>query len=693
MIGLFLAMTLNGCAAPAGSPAPSSKESPPEATGLPAVVDTPQAGGTLVISSGTGTPRHFNPALISGAATALIGTQIFASPLRYDENWNPQPYLAESWEVSDDGLSITLHLVKGATFHDGVPITSEDVAFSVMVVKQYHPFKTMFAPVTKVDTPDPNTAIIRLSQPHPAILLSMSPSLLPILPKHIYDDGQDILTHPANLAPVGSGPFKLVSYDPNKTIVLERYDGYFIPGLPYLDKIVFELENDAAVQSIQLQRQEAHLIPFFIDFPGLEKFSKDKHLVVTQRGYEAVGPMNWLAFNMLRPPLNDKTVRQAIAYAIDPDFIIQYLHQGRSQRATGPIISSSPFYEPNVPRYEVDLGKANQLLDQAGYPITADGYRFILELDYIPINATQQYDIAIYLKYQLAKIGINVQVRTSASFAEWAERIGNWDFDMTMDIVYNWGDPVIGVHRTYICDNIRQGEVWTNTQNYCNPGVDEILAQASQEMDLSKRKALYSEFQKIVTDELPITWLNIVPYYTIYNAGLGNPPVSIWGVLSPYDEVFWAKPPDKLYADIPVLDSQASQAKIIGVHAITLLQKVGLYDALKVFNDPQQEFLDLENTGLHILGITRQGIVFLDNSGQTSQGMDINDLSDLGGNSLVDVFIKAGQTEGGSDFQSAGVWPNPATNKVTPMDGWCGSLSVNDVICVLSWQEGDGGGE
>ncbi len=169
----------------------------------------PKHGGRVIISSGVGVPLHFNPALASGSATAMVGVQIFASPLRYDENWNPKPYLAESWEFSRDGLSLTLNLVKGATFHDGHSITSADLAFSILTVQKYHPFKSMFAPVERVDTPDPFTAVIRLSQPHPAILLSMSPALLPILPKHIYGDGQDIKTHPANLQPVGSGPFKL----------------------------------------------------------------------------------------------------------------------------------------------------------------------------------------------------------------------------------------------------------------------------------------------------------------------------------------------------------------------------------------------------------------------------------------------------------------------------------------------------
>ena len=596
-------------------------------------------------------------------------------------------------KVSEDGLSVTLHLVAGATFHDGVPITSTDVAFSVRTVQQYHPFKTMFAPVEKVDTPDPLTVVIRLSHPHPAILLAMSPALLPILPEHIYGDGQDILSHPANLAPVGSGPFKFVSYVPGKSIVLERYEDYFIPDRPYLDKIIFRLDAEPAAQVIAMQRQEAHLLPSFIDFPGLDRLASDEYLIITERGYEGLGPINWLAFNLLHPPLNEKPVRQAIAYAVNPDFIIQYLHQGRSQRAPGPIIPSSPFYEPDVNRYEMDIERANELLDQAGYKRGVDGERFSLTLDYIPIIPSQQQDVALYLQHQLAKIGIAVQVRASASFPEWAERVGNWDFDMTMDTVFNWGDPVIGVDRTYICSNIRKGAVWTNTQNYCNPEVDGLLDRAGQELDPDKRKALYSRFQKIVADELPVMWLNASPYYTVYHSGLGNSPLTIWGLHSPLDELFWAKPPVRQYAPIPELDEGASQLKETGVRALALIQELGLYDALDVLNDPLQGYLDPGGSGLHILGITRQGIVFADNSGQASPGMDISNILDLEGKPMLALFLEAAQAEGGTDFQSTGVWPNPANDQVTPMTGWCGSLSENDVICAFSWQDTSGDGQ
>ena len=115
--------------------------------------DGAKRGGTLIWAV-QNTPRHLNPAVQSGIATGEPGNQLFAAPLRYDEDWTPQPYLAKSWDVSADGLTVTLNLVKGATFHDGVPIKSSDVAFSIKTVQENHPFKTMYAPVEAVETPD-----------------------------------------------------------------------------------------------------------------------------------------------------------------------------------------------------------------------------------------------------------------------------------------------------------------------------------------------------------------------------------------------------------------------------------------------------------------------------------------------------------------------------------------------------------
>ncbi|HTT78992.1 MAG TPA: ABC transporter substrate-binding protein [Stellaceae bacterium] len=502
-----------------------------------------QRGGTVIVAFGVGTPRHLNPAVQSGVATAVPGTQIFASPLRYDALWKPHPYLAKSWSVAPDGLSVTLDLVDDAVFHDGHPVTSADVAYSILAIKKDHPFKDMFAPVERVETPDPHTAIIRLAHRHPAILLALSPALCPILPKHYFDDGTDLKINPKNSKPIGCGPFKLVEFVPGNHITLERFDKYFIPGRPYLDRMILQIINDATALVIGMQQHQTH-VNFFASEPrDIARLSKEPSLAVTDQGYAGIGPINWLEFNLLKKPLDDKRVRQAIAYALDRNFIINSLLLGKARAAIGPIAPDSPFYTADVNHYAVDLKKANALLDAAGLKRGADGTRFALTVDYIPGPSVMQQGVAQYLKPQLKKIGIAVDVRAAPDFPTWAQRVSSWDFDMSMDVVFNWGDPVIGVDRTYLSSNIRKGVIWSNTQNYRNPMVDKLLETAATEIDPAKRKAQYVEFQKIVVDDAPIAYVNVVPYYTIYDKGLANIPTSIWGSMSAMDELYWQKKP------------------------------------------------------------------------------------------------------------------------------------------------------
>jgi len=508
-------------------------------TALPSAQAQAQAiknGGTLVMGMSSA-PRHLNGAVQSGFATAIPSTQLFASPLRFDDKWAPQAYLAESWKLADDGKSLTLNLRKNAVFHDGKPITSADVAFSIMAIKANHPFTTMLGPVDKVETPDPYTAIIRMAVPHPAIVLAMSPALCPILPKHIYGDGQDIKTHPRNSADlVGSGPFKLVEFKAGQRIVLEKFDKFFLPGKPHLDKIVLSIQPDAASQMLSFERGDLQAI--MVSSPtDIARLTKNAQVVLTAKGYEGVGSLNWLAFNTAKKPLSDVQVRRAIATAIDKNFITKALMGGYAQVADGPIVASSPFAVPDLVRYPFDLKKAAEMLDAAGYKAVAGGERFKLSIDYLPGIDDQQKNVAEYIRGTLKKIGVSVEVRTSADFPTWAKRMAMHDFDMSMDQVYNWGDPVIGVHRTYLSTNIRP-IVWTNTQSYSNPKVDELLNSAGQVLDPVKRKAYYAAFQKIVTDDLPIAFINTVPTRTATSKNVGNVPISIWGLMSPWDEVY-----------------------------------------------------------------------------------------------------------------------------------------------------------
>lgn len=499
--------------------------------------DKPKRGGTLVIISSQ-VPRHFNPAVQSGIATMAPGAQIFATLTRADADWNIKPYLATSWTASDGGKTVTFKLRTDAKFHDGKPVTSADVKFSIETQKKFHPFKTSLAPVSAVETPDAHTVVVKLSHPHPALTLAMSTSIVPIIPKHIYGDGTDPKKHPRNSKNVvGSGAYIMKEYKRGQYILLERNPNYFLKGKPYLDRIIYKIVRDSAGRVIAMERGEGQLFPFMSDVASIARLKKNDNLVVTDKGYAGIGPNTWLAFNTKNGPTADVRVRRAIAYAIDRKFITQKLHQGVSTASTGPIVPGSPFYTKDVETYELNLKKAEELLEAAGHKKKADGTRLELTIDYLPAVPDVQLRIAEYARAQLKKIGIKVTIRNAPDFPTWARRIASWNFQMTMDLPFNWGDPVIGVHRSYLCNNVRK-VIWSNTQQYCNPKVDKILEAAGKEPDQAKRRALYVEFQKILAQDLPVYWISVLPYHTAYSKKVGNPPLSIWGIVSPMDDVY-----------------------------------------------------------------------------------------------------------------------------------------------------------
>lgn len=500
---------------------------------------TPALADTLVVGT-TQTPRHFNGAIQSGIATFMATAQVFASPLKYDANWNPEPYLADSWETSDDGLAVTLHLHPGVTFHDGEPLTSADVKFSIETIKANHPFQTMLAPVTEVETPDDLTVVIHLANPHPALMLAMSPALMPIIPEHVYGEG-NIQENPANLSPIGSGPFKFVEYQQGEYYKLEKNPDFFIDGLPKMDEVIVQIIGDQANLTLSAERGDVDMVPFMSAIRDVQRLEKADGVEVSDSGYDAVGPLNWIAFNTKKAPFDDVRVRQAIGYAINKDFILTRLLGGVAKDSMGPITGTSPLATDEVEAYAFDLAKATALLDEAGLTPDADGVRFTATMDFIPGMAEMGRNLAEYMRTQLKPLGIEVEVRTAPDFPTWAQRIASYDFDMTEDSVYNWGDPVIGVHRTYLTSNIREGVIWSNTQQYSNPEVDALLDQAAVELDPAKRAELYKQFQQIVVAEAPILFINEVPFYTAYNDSLTGLPQTIWGAVSPWDEVEWTE--------------------------------------------------------------------------------------------------------------------------------------------------------
>ena len=391
-----------------------------------------------------------------------------------------------------------------------------------------------------MDTPDPYTAVIRLSKPHPAILLCMSPVLCPIMPKHVYGTDPNIRQNPANKAPIGSGPFKFVEWKPGDYIMLEKNKDFFIKGKPHVDRVIIKIIPDMNNRVMAVERGEVDAMPFFDSLREVKRLSGDKNLVVTNKGYAGIGSLDWVAFNTGKKPFDDVRVRQAAAYAIDRNFFAKVIMMGLVTPSATPITPFSPFYTKDVNMYDVNLEKAKKLLDEAGYPVKADGTRFTVTVDYAPGSPTTKM-MAEYLKPQLAKVGIDAKIRISPDFGTWAERVSNYNFDITTDNVFNWGDPVIGVHRTYSSANIVKGVPFSNTQQYRNPKVDAIMEQAASEVDNEKRAKLYKEFQQIVMNDVPIYFMTTTAYHTIYNKRVGNVPASIWGFLAPYMDVYLKK--------------------------------------------------------------------------------------------------------------------------------------------------------
>jgi peptide/nickel transport system substrate-binding protein len=502
--------------------------------GIPLEVAAQAAKGGVLVVGSTQAPRHLNSAVQSGTATMMPAAQLFASPVRMDKNWKPQPYLAESWTLSPDNRSITLVLRKNAVFHDGKPITAEDVKFSIETIRDNHPFKTMYGPVNAVTINDAQTAVIRLAEPHPAVLLALSTSLTPIIPKHIFGDGTDVKIHPRNANPVGSGAFKLVEFKPGEHIIMDRFDRFFMKDEPKLERIIVRLFKDPTSLLLAFERGEVDVHQALTDPREIERARKIPSAQV-YKAAPAIGPLTWLAFNTKSPKLADKRVRQAINFAIDKKYIIEAMLGNMNARSTGPIAMGSPYYSADVEKYDFNLGQATKLLDDAGLKPGANGVRMTLDIDAIPGSADIKA-IQEYLKPALAKIGIEANVRLSPDFPTWARRVSSLQFEATLDSVYNWGDPVIGVHRTWLSSNIKPGVIWSNTQSYSNPKVDEWLAAAGQEMNLAKRKELYKQMQKAVVDDCPVAFLYEQAFYEAYLSKVQNPPKGIWGLLDAVNE-------------------------------------------------------------------------------------------------------------------------------------------------------------
>lgn len=517
------------------------------AVGASAQTAAAQRGGTLVMVVQPEPPTLAAYQSTSGPV-GQVATKVFEGLLEYSFELRPIPSLAQSWTVAPDGRSVTFKLKPGVKFHDGKPFTSDDVKFSVLdVLKKLHPRGVnTFRAVTDIETPDPLTAVFRLSEPAPYMLMALSSYESPMLPRHVYGSG-DTANHPNANRPVGTGPFKFVEWQRGQFMRFDRNPDYHKPGLPYLDRIVARFIADSGTRAAVLETQEAHIAGFNAVLPvDVKRLRTLPLLDVVTRGYEMQSPIVELDFNTRKPPFDNVKVRQAVAFAIDRKFVIDNIWFGFGRPATGPISSNfkaNGLYTADVPNYNVADGieRANKLLDEAGFPRGAGGVRFEIVHDVTPYGEEWRR-FGEYTQQQLAKIGIKATLRYE-DVPTWLRRVyTNYDFELTNNWIQTLADPAIGVHRLYHSASIRPGTVFVNGSRWSTPETDSLMNRASVEADPAKRAALYHEFQKRVVEASPLVFVHELDFVTVHNRRLNDFLVSPLGLYSSFDRAWLARP-------------------------------------------------------------------------------------------------------------------------------------------------------
>jgi peptide/nickel transport system substrate-binding protein len=460
---------------------------------------------TLVVAQGND-PGSFNPAITTSGNVHPVTDQIFNGLVGLDETMAPVPELAERWDVTEGGRTYTFHLRRGVTWHDGRPFTSADVTFTFdQVLLKFHS-RTRAAlgnVLVGIDAPGPHTVVFRFREPYAPLLQRLDVVEASILPRHLFD-GTDVLSAAANLQPVGTGPFRFVTYRKGDYVELARNRHYFRPGVPAIERLVFRITPSTTTAVMALERGEIDSLP---SVPGSElpRLRADAALTVVKASGGSGGSFcqDVVIPNLTRPPLGDVRVRRAIYQALDRQLIAERVYFGQGTPSTGPISRQLRWaYSPEVRRYPHDPGEAARMLDEAGYRHSGREPR--LRLTFTHPTASARLGQA--LRDQLKQVGIELRLESLDFNASVEKTFVRKDFDLGFASYCNGADPEIGVRRVYASDNI--GPIpFSNGAGYRSAAADQLFQQAATTLDRQARARLYAALQQVLADDLPYFWI------------------------------------------------------------------------------------------------------------------------------------------------------------------------------------------
>lgn len=480
------------------------------------VSNSAPAYGDIIVEGSIGDASNLIPILSSDSSSHSISGLIFNGLVKYDKNMNLVGDLAESWQISEDGLVIIFHLRKGVTWHDGAPFTADDVLYTYQVTIDPNTptaYAGDFLKVTTAEVLDSHIFRVTYDRPFAPALSSWGAS---ILPRHLLE-GKDITKSPLTRHPVGTGPYMFKEWVTGQKIVLAANPHYF-EGRPYIDGYIMRIIPDMATMFLELRAQgidEMNLTPL--------QYTRQTETNVFRNNYNKYRYLSfsytYLGYNLENPLFQDKRVRQAISHAINKQEIIEGILLGLGQEATGPFKPGSWVYNPHVKRYAYDPEKATVLLSQAGWRDTdGDG---ILDRNGTPftfeIITNQGNEVrakcAEIIQRRLANIGLAVKIR----IIEWAafinEFINKKRFDAT---ILGWTismDP--DLYDVWHSSKTKSGEL--NFISFKNKEVDDLLERGRTTFDQEERKQCYDRIQEILAEEQPYTFLYVPDALPIVN--------------------------------------------------------------------------------------------------------------------------------------------------------------------------------
>ncbi|UFN47229.1 ABC transporter substrate-binding protein [Roseomonas sp. OT10] len=404
--------------------------------------------------------------------------------------------VAESWETSADGLTVTFRLRPDMRWHDGRPVTAEDVKFTYdTIIRKRYPAYVVLRSVKEIEAPDATTLVIRLHAPETGfvpMLGQVSTWTAKIYPKHLWQDQDGFDTGPYVNAPVGSGPFRFVRWEKGGAVELEAFADY-PRGRPAVDRLLFRHVTDPSVARAEFDAGRFAYLPFDYAPPMAEvaalRRGQDPRVVFTPSHFTRD-----IQLNLARKPLDDIRVRQAIGHAIDRNAMNRLAFAGQwKPEMHASVASQGEMMNREASFPAPDRAAAERLLDEAGHPRGAGGWRFALAVTH-PVLADCRAMMEVLVQ-QLRQVGINARLE-SFDQATWFRRQQEKNFDISCYFTRYGPDP--DAYREHFGT-----EGGRNFMSYSNPELDTLAARASGMPNGPERRGLYHRIQAMVTRDLP----------------------------------------------------------------------------------------------------------------------------------------------------------------------------------------------